>query len=188
MSAVETQYPSKAPPDPSSAPGRSLSSRLAGVAAYLDRLQGMQQRGPLAELRRLQPMGECGETRPSDLPGETFWALVQRFDIPRGEEPFWLALLPVMVRHRHQRGTKPGRAMEAVGISKARFERWLRLPRESAWREAPRLLSKLKDHGLDWVEFGHALHRWNEEDRYRLARDFFLARERREHTHTEGAR
>ncbi len=176
-----------APSDPPPTPDRSLATRLAGVAGHLDRLRAGRQRGPLAELRRLQVIRNGTDAaRPSELPGETFWALVQRFDIAPGEEDFWLSVLPLMVRHPHQRGARPGRALEAAGVSKARFERWLRLDREGARREAARLLSKLKDQGLDWVVLGHALHRWNDEDRYGLARDFFLARERREHTHTDG--
>jgi hypothetical protein len=177
------------PADPTSeSSDRSLASRIAGVAGYLERLRDRRQRGPLAELRRLQPQNARADTaRPSEMPGETFWSLVQRFDLRRGEEGFWLAVLPLMVRHSHQRGARPGHALEAVGVSKARFERWLRQDREGARREAPRLLSKLKDQGLDWVDLGHALYRWSDEDRYRLARDFFLARERRERTHTDGA-
>lgn len=176
-------------PDAGATPAeRSLSSRLAGVAGHLDRLRSSGQRGPLAELRRLQPMqNDSLAARPSELPGEAFWSLVQRFDIAPGDEAFWLVVLPLMVRHPHQRGTRAGRALEASGVSKARFERWLRLDREGARREAARLLSKLKDQKLDWVDFGHALCHWRDEDRYRLARDFFLARERREHSPTDGA-
>jgi hypothetical protein len=167
---------------------RTLASRLAGVAGHLDRLRANGQRGPLAELRRLQPQSERTDAaRPSELPGETFWALVQRFDIAPGEEEFWLAVLPLMVRYPHQSRARPGRVLEAAGISKARFERWLRLDRGGARREASRLLSKLKDQKLDWVELGYALHRWSDEDRYELARGFFLARERRDRTPTDGA-
>ncbi len=180
--------PATAPETAAASPERTLASRLAGVARYLDRLRVRQQRGPLAELRRLQPMsGGHQAARPRELPGETFWSLVQRFEIPPREEDFWLSVLPLMVRHSHQRGIHPGGALEAAAISKPRFERWLRLDREGAWRETPRLLSKLKDQGLDWVELGHLLYRWSDEDRYRLARDFFLKRERREHTATDGA-
>lgn len=174
--------------------GSGIHARLAGVARHLNRLSEKRQRGRLAELRRLQSRREPSESvRPSELPGEAFWNMVHQFDIPRSEEDFWLAVLPLMVRHPHQHQPKlrvpPGRALEAAGISKPRFERWLRLDREGARREAPRLLSKLKDQGLDWVKLGHTLYRWSDDDRYTLARDFFLARERRDrkHTQTDGA-
>lgn len=167
-----------APGSPPEAETDTLSTRLAGVAKRLERLRKTSQRGPLAELRRLHPQ---------QVPGATFWTLVDRHHVPRGEESFWLSVLPLMVRQPHQHGMKPGVALEAAGISKARFERWLRLDRDGARREARRLLSKLKDQGLDWVQLGNALYRWNDGDRYRLARDFFIARSRREHTSTHGA-
>jgi hypothetical protein len=175
MNAVPATTPS-APPAAESE--RTLATRMAGVAAYLDQLRRTNQRGTLAELRRL---------RPETVPGDAFWSLVDRYEIPRSEEAFWLAVLPLMVRHPHQRGVRPGKALEAAGISKARFERWLRLDRDAARREAARLFSKLKDQGFDWISLGHALRHWSEANRYELARDFFLARERREPTSTDGA-
>jgi hypothetical protein len=144
----------------------------------LERLHNTRQRGALAELRRL---------RLDSIPGEAFWDIVERFDIPKEEEPFWRAIIPLMVRHPHRRNIKPGRAIEAAGISKPRFERWLRLDRDGARAAAGRLLSKLGDDGLDWTSLGHALHSWSYKSRYYLARDFFLARERRESSHTDGA-
>lgn len=166
------------PPGPPLAADGSLTRQIAGVAARLDQLRHSGQRGPLAELRRLSSR---------EIPGDAFWAMVERFDIARGDEAFWLGVLPLMVRHPHQPGARPGKILEAAGISKSRFERWLRLDRAGARREAGRLLSNLKDDGLDWVALGHALHRWNDGDRYRLARDFFLARERRDSITTDGA-
>jgi hypothetical protein len=158
--------------------GQPFIWRVASVAGWLERLHGSRQRGALAELRRL---------RPDSIPGEAFWDIVERFRIPPDEEPFWRAIIPLMVRHPHRRNIKPGRAIEAAGISKPRFERWLRLDRASDRAAAGRLLSKLGDDGLDWTGLGNALYRWNDDDRYYLARDFFLARERRESSHTDGA-
>lgn len=158
--------------------GRDVTWRIASVAGWLERLNDSRQRGALAELRRL---------RPDSIPGEAFWDLVGRFDIPRDEEPFWRAIIALMVRHPHRRNVRPGRAIEAAGISKPRVERWLRLDRDGARTAAGRLLSKLGDDGLDWTNLGRALHRWSDNDRYYLARDFFLARERRESSHNDGA-
>ncbi len=158
--------------------GHDLLWRIASVAGWLERLQNTRQRGALAELRRV---------RSDSIPGEAFWDLVQCFDVPKEEEPIWRAIIPLMVRHPHRRNIRPGRAIEAAGISKPRFERWLRLDRDGAQMAAGRLLSKLGDDGLDWTMFGRALHRWNHDERYSLARDFFLARERRESSHTDGA-
>jgi len=158
--------------------GYALPSRVANVAGWLERLRKSSQRGALAELRRV---------RYDSIPGEAFWDLVQRFDIPEEEEAFWHAVIPLMVRHPHRRNIRPGRAIEAAGISKPRFERWLRLDRHGAQMAAGRLLSKLGDDGLDWMNLGSALSNWSYDDRYRLASDFFLARERRESSHTDGA-
>jgi CRISPR type I-E-associated protein CasB/Cse2 len=158
--------------------GHSFTWRVTSVAGWLERLHNTRQRGALAELRRL---------RPGSIPGEAFWDIVGRFGIPEEEELFWRAIIPLMVRHPHRRNVKPGRAIEAAGISKPRFERWLRLDRDGARAAAGRLLSKLGDDGLDWTLLGRALHRWNDNERYLLARDFFLARERRESSHTDGA-
>ncbi len=158
--------------------GHDFTWRVASVAGWLERLHNSRQRGALAELRRL---------RLDSIPGEAFWDVVERFSIPKHEEPFWRAIIPLMVRHPHRRNIKPGRAIEAAGISKPRFERWLRLDRDDAQAAAGRLLSKLGDDGLDWTRLARALHRWDDEDRYSLARDFFLARERRASSQTDGA-
>lgn len=158
--------------------GHDVLWRVARAAGWLERLNNTRQRGALAELRRV---------RHDAIPGEAFWDLVQRLDIPEEEEALWRAIIPLMVRHPHRRNIKPGRAIEAAGISKPRFERWLRLDREGAQMAAGRLLSKLGDDGLDWTSLGPALSNWSYKDRYRLARDFFLARERRESSSTDGA-
>jgi|GEM_PF-2241400 len=158
--------------------GHHITSKVAKIAGWLERLHNSRQRGALAELRRL---------RSDSIPGEAFWDVVERFDIPEEEESFWLAIIPLMVRHPHRRKIRPGRALEAAGISKPRFERWLRLDRHDARAAAGRLLSKLGDDGLDWTSLEPALRYWSEKDRYDLARDFFLARQHRESSQTDGA-
>jgi len=115
-----------------------------------------------------------------------FWSIVERAAIKPRDESFWIAILPLMIRFPHQSGVSPGRALEQAGISKPRFERWLRLDRERALVEAPRLFSKLEGQRMDWLTLGHLLYRWNDEDRHRLAREFFLARARRDATTSDG--
>lgn len=157
----------------------SLGSRLAEAAGYVENLKRSGNRGRLAELRRLSRSG---------VPGDTFWTLVQRFGLQQRDQEFWLAVIPLIVRHPHSRDRRPGRVLEASGLSKARFERWLRLDRDRAIREAGRILSHLRDETIDWVALGHALYRWNEGDRYGLARDFFTARAHRNNTSADGAK
>ncbi|MCC7494929.1 MAG: hypothetical protein IT204_21440 [Fimbriimonadaceae bacterium] len=139
---------------------RPLPRRLIGVAGYL---QGLRP-GPRARLRRLRQ-------HPDRLPAD-FWALVERYAIDPCDETYWVAVVPLMVVHRHARW-RPGRALAAAGVSKARIERWLRLDRERAMAEAWRLLSKLPS-GLDWASFGQLLWYWDDQRRRAFARDYFL--------------
>jgi len=148
---------------------RSLASRIAGIARFLEKLP----RGELAELRRLRQEF-------SRVPPEVFWRIVEQYDIQERDEQFWKAVLPLMVKYPHTLGARPGHVLEQAGVSAARVERWLRLGRETAWREADRLLSIAKTNpGLDWVSFAYLLYYWDEKHRNEFARDFFVARSRR---------
>lgn len=146
---------------------RTLGSRIVGIAGYIEQLP----RGDQAELRRLrQDIG--------GIPPEIFWRIVDRYEIHPGGEGFWKAVLPLMVKYRHTPDARPGHMLEGAGVSPARVERWLRLDRNGALREAGRLFSKLQT-GVDWVQLGHLLYKWDENNRTGLARDFFLKRSRR---------
>lgn len=145
----------------------SLASRLVGIAGYVAKLP----RGEQAELRRLRQHAGA-------IPPEVFWRIVDRYEIHPGDEEFWKAILPLMVKYPHTRGARPGHMLEEAGVSAPRVERWLRMDRDGALREADRLFSRLQG-GVDWVRLGHLLHRWDEEHRTGLARDFFLRRSRR---------
>lgn len=149
-----------------------IAKRLAGAAGYVSQLQ----RGDRAMLRRLRG-------RYSEVPPEPFWRIVERYEIPEGdrEDRFWMSVLPLMVQHAHQRGSRPGRVLCRAGVSPARLERWLRRDCEGAWAEADRLLSQV-DQPFDWVQFGFLLYYWDhrqygEKNRRRLARDYFLSPE-----------
>lgn len=152
-----------------------LQQRVWRIAGYVGR--GGLPRGPRAQLRRLG-----ADDR--QLPPQVFWDIVARFDIGRGaEEEYWLQVLPLMVRHPHDPHTPPGVALARAGISGARIERWLRLDRHRARREARRLLSKLGDSGLDWsggprgIGLGPLLHDWTESQKRAFARQYFLSPE-----------
>ncbi len=148
--------------------GRSMSSKLSGVAAYIVNLP----RGDRAELRRI------GRWE-AEIPPEVFWRIVARYNIAPDEEDFWLAIIPLMVHHEHVRGRKPGRALAEAGVSPARVRKWLRLTRVKARAEAGRLFSQVKT-GFDWVKLGFLLLNWKEEDRRTLARGYFLSRDLQE--------
>lgn len=166
MSATEAS--ATAPP----ATGYRLTTQVAGIAGYLDELRRANRRGDLAMLRRL------GREQ-GGVPPEVFWRIVDRYEITPGEEAFWLAVLPLMVKYPHRPGAHPGAALSRAGVKSARLERWLRLDRPGALREASRLLSKV-DGPLDWVALAHLLRSWSEDGRRRLARDFFLSPEQRD--------
>lgn len=147
--------------------GMTLSSRIAGIAGYIENLP----RGDRAELRRLRQDS-------ARIPPEVFWRIVDKYEIPPKDEPFWKSVLPLMVKYPHTPGARPGHVLEEARASTARIERWLRLDQAAALREADRLLSLLKG-GVDWVALGHLLYIWDEHNRNRFARDFFLRRSRR---------
>lgn len=140
-----------------------LGHQLLGVAGHVANLR----RGPRAVLRRLR--GHAGSAPPAE-----FWRVVDKYELRRADEDFWLAVLPLLVECPHA-WTPPGQALARSGVSQTRVERWLRLDRERAWREANRLLARV-DGGLDWTDFGQLLFDWGDEDRQRsFARQFFLS-------------
>lgn len=157
-------------------PRSSLAHALARAAAFLSS-EGIS-RGDRAELRRMSPEG---------VPPEVFWRTLDRLDrtVSEREEPFWMTVLPLMVRYPHRRGARPGGVLAGGGVKPARIVRWLRRDREAAWRETHRLLSLLKGEGLDWVELGTLLHHWRDDRvRRRFARDFFRTVHKKEESQT----
>lgn len=154
----------------------SLTHALARAAAFVSS-EGIS-RGDRAELRRMSPEG---------VPPEVFWRTLDRLDrtVYEREEPFWMTVLPLMVRYPHRRGARPGGVLAGRGVKPARIVRWLRRDREAAWREAHRLLSLLKGESLDWVELGMLLHNWGDDTvRRRFARDFFRTAHEKEASET----
>jgi hypothetical protein len=117
-----------------------------------------------------------------DVPPETFWDIVTAFDVPPNEEPFWRRLLPLMAMCPHDPRTAPGVAFDDAGITPSRLERWLRVDNTDAWAQAPRLLDRVGESGIDWVSLGVLLCEWRQTQRYALAQDFFRSRYRRTST------
>ena len=154
-----------------------LSEIAAKVAHFVrDRDQGgAMSRGERAELRRM---------RQGVMPPEPYWRLVSRFEIQPRDELFWIDVVPLMVVHPHERARSLGRALAASRASPARIERWLRLDRLRARREAHRLFAHL-DEGFDWVGGVWLLHRWDDARRRRFARDYYLAPETRERSRAQ---
>jgi hypothetical protein len=157
----------------------SLERQLLGVAGYVANLR----RGPRAVLRRLA-------ADPNTVPPQEFWDVVERYGISRYDEPFWLRVIPLMVRYPHT-DARPGLALARAGVSAARVERWLRLDAESALAQTSRLLSHLGDAGIHWARFGRLLHDWDRPEhgprlRRELAREFFLSPEFRARTASTG--
>lgn len=156
--------------EPETSQPRSFRDQVLGIAGYV----GALRRGPRAVLRRLDAGDET-------IPPQVFWDVVERYNIRESDESFWLAVLPLMVRHEHRFDRTPGRALAAASVSAARVERWLRLDAAAAARrEAGRLLSHLKGEGFDWTRFALLLRFWTEDERRRFARDFFLSPEYRQ--------
>jgi CRISPR type I-E-associated protein CasB/Cse2 len=156
----------------------TYEQKILGIAGTVqDRGKGGgMSRGERAELRR---MGDRNL-----FPPEPFWRIVGRYEIPPSEEPFWRAVIPLMVMHPHNSGVRAGAALAEAGVSSSRIERWLRYDPSRAREEARRLLARL-DAGLDWVRFARLLRWWTDSDRRRFARDFFLSpayREREKET------
>lgn len=147
-----------------------LARRIAATAGRIRTLHEAGRRGELAELRRM---------RRDDVPPEPFWSLVEAYEIPERDEEFWIAILPLMVRHEHQSRAAPGRALAEARVAPSRVERWLRMDRTRAWTEARRILAQVKQP-IDWVQLGFLLYfwdhpSWGRKNRHRLARQYFRA-------------
>ncbi len=110
------------------------------------------------------------------LPPEPFWGLIAKYDVREYEEPLWRVTIPLMVLHPHRPGVSAGRALAAARTAAPRVERWLRLDRQRAHREAHRLLAKV-DGGFDWVRFGNLLRSWSRATKMSFARDYYLSSE-----------
>ena len=162
---------------PPVAPPRSSSDGLRTECRVLihrlDALRRSGRTGPLAELRRLDRLGEDA------VPPEAFWDLVQAAAIPPGaRERFWQAIVPMMVRCGHASGARTGRVLRAARVSPARIERWLRLDARDARRELRKLLRHVD--AVDWMRLSPLLWFWElpggEAMRREFAREFFLQR------------
>lgn len=164
----------EAPPRPPAEP-LSFPRQLVGVARYVEK--GNLPRGPRAVLRRLSASEE-------KIPPQVFWDIAERYQIHERDEPFWLQVIPLMVKHPHEPGLAPGVALARAGVSAPRLERWLRLDRDDALRDAARLISHLGDGGFDWARFGTLLRFWTEDARRDLARQFFRSPEYRQRVST----
>lgn len=157
-----------APPAASATePTRTMRSALGSAIAMIDGWRGRSDRGSLAELRRL---------RDDEVPPEAFWSLVAATQSPVSQELFWRAILPLMVLVPHRPGVFLGEALQQAGVSAARVERWLRLDRGPALKEARKLLRRLE--AVDWLRLGASLHRWDDPARTEIARHFFRAQYR----------
>lgn len=141
----------------------TLGQQLARVGGHIGNLP----RGEQAILRRM-------ERRRDEPAPDAFWQIVEKYDLPPWDEPFWVAVMPLMVRVPYQKGRPAGKALAAARVSSLRFDRWLRRDRESAWRGAWRLLAAV-DGGIDWPSFGYLLRDWDDEQKRRLARDYYLS-------------
>jgi len=135
-------------------------NRFAAVAAYVTALPPGEQ----AELRR----------RGASAPPPCFWQIVERYDIAPAEEAAWAEIVRLMVSVPHNGGARPGIVLNKAGVSSARVERWLRMDRNAALREASRLLTQVKGQELDWQRMGGLLLYWGDADRRSFARDYFV--------------
>src|SRR5690554_405432 len=150
-----------------------FSEAVQSLARALQEAEGPGRpglsRGDRAELRRMGTRGR--------LPPEVYWRLASKHEMLDRNYTFWSKVVPLMVRYPHSRGVRPGRALAQADVSPGRVERWLRLDREGALREAGRLLSKLKE-GIDWGQLAWLLSSWDDASRLRFAKDFYLAPEK----------
>jgi hypothetical protein len=159
---------------PPTEPG-DLPARIGAVAKHLEGARHVTgRRGLLAVLRRLVA-DSCV------IPPEAFWSLEAQFHLGTGEteERFWMRLLPLMARHPHDGAVGPGLALARGGVTAPRMERWLRADHDDAWAQAPRLLARVRDAGIDWVRTGMLLRFWKPEQRRAVAREFFRSPEYR---------
>jgi CRISPR type I-E-associated protein CasB/Cse2 len=156
---------------------RGWAQVVLGVAGTIEERNrgGGSSRGDRAVLRRMRA--------DEHIFPAPFWSLIGKYDISPTDEAFWIDVIPLMVKHRHNTAISAGRALAEAKVSRARVERWLRLDAPRARREARRLLSKV-DTGFDWVQFASLLRWWNAEAQRRFARDFFLTRDAQEKQRT----
>lgn len=139
----------------------------------LDVLRRAGRTGPLAELRRLDRIGDDA------VPPEAFWDLVNAAEIPPGaRERFWQGIVPMMVTCAHVSGARAGRVLRGARVSPARIERWLRLDARDARRELRKLLRHVE--AVDWMRLSPLLWFWEHSSgdamRREFARDFFVER------------
>lgn len=156
-------------------PPRTLFEKMSylGWRVHSDPLVS---RGDRAELRRMRPDG---------IPPEVYWRLTDGLGY---EDELWMAVLPLMVAHPHDRGGRPGRVLARNGVKPARVTRWLRRDRRSAWEEAGRFLGPARGVSLDWGRFGTLLARWDDpERRRRFAREYFSEIHKKERKSSSGA-
>lgn len=150
----------------------TFSESVGSLASGLRESSGPQRfglsRGERAELRRM--------ALNDHVPPEVYWRLADSHPMLKDNIDFWREIVPLMVRHPHKPGARPGGELARFRVSPARVERWLRLDRNGATREAGRLLSKLES-GIDWVQLVQLLRTWDSAGRLRLARDFYLSPE-----------
>lgn len=152
----------------------SPAERVRGLAPRIARWVrdhgegGATTRGERAMLRRLNA---------ASVPPSTYWRIADRFELAQHEDSFWLSLVPMMVDHPHG-ALSPGAALAGSGVSGVRLERWLRLDKLRAQREARRLFGRC-EQALDWARLALLLWEWSEAERRRVARDFFLSPEQR---------
>jgi hypothetical protein len=145
-----------------------LWKRCVAAAARIRKMVESASRRDLAVLRRLGRPGY-------PIPGDVVWEFLDRY-AREEEHEMWAVVLPLMARRVfHVRGSL-GYMMYEAGISPARLERWLRRDRASALREARLLITRMESTGIPWGEAGELLYEWNDEQRKRVARDFFRAR------------
>lgn len=138
-------------------------ARVIAIAVRMaERWRSRGDRGRLAELRRVDS---------GALPGEAFWVISAAARPDTGTERFLRDFLPLVASVPHRAGWRVGRSLRNSGIAAARFERWLRLPRDSAIVDARRLVRRCDS--LDMIQLGVALFYWTDETRMTLARDFY---------------
>lgn len=156
---------SSSPSEPSSAPRRTLGSRAAGLAGYIENLP----RGQRAQLRRVSFAGQ---------PPAIFWQMARHPELgfPSEEEAFWLEVLPLMANQPHTPARPFGRRLAEGRVSFSRIERWMRYPQERALPELRKLLDRI-DGGVDWASLAEALWHWQRRpDLLRaIARDYYRA-------------
>lgn len=149
----------------------TFAARLLKIAGKLESYRGVTgKRGRLAVLRRMSP-DDC------DGYPEVYWELAGDHKIPASEDRLWARLLPLMARYPHDGRVAPGVAFARAEVTPARLQRWLRAEHDEAWEDAPRLLARVDDAGVDWKRLGLLLRWWTPEGRRQTAREYFRSPE-----------